>query len=280
MPNRKQTTDASAPEIGAPVRFATRDMPPLQTVQSEFARRIFDENAKTAPRFIARGKFSPDRHLQVYQNNVFASLTEALRAVYPVVQRLVGEDFFTFAAHEFIRRFPPRGGNLHDFGGEFCDFLGSFDPAVHLAYLPDTARLEWAYHQVYHAPDGTALSLESLTSISPAQYATLRFSLQPHVRFVVSDYPILKIWQVNQAGYQGDDRVDLAEGAVRVLILRRDLEINLYPLGRGEYTFLNNLHAQTTFAQACDAALAVEPDFNLTDVLQRHVRRGMIESIR
>ena len=280
MQDRKQTIETNSTGLGAPVRMPMDKPPSLQDIQLKISDGIFDRGAEAVLHYIARGKFSPGRHLQVYRNNVFTSLTEALRAVYPVVERLVGEDFFTFAAHEYIRQFPPRGGNLHEFGGEFPDFLGEFEPAAQLVYLPDTARLEWTYHEVYHALDGKALALESFVSIPPAQYATLRFSLQPHARLIVSDYPILRIWQVNQPGYQGDDRVDLAKGGVRVQILRRNLEIELYALDIGEYELLKCLQENATFAQACEAAIAVEPDFNLAGVLQRHVRRGTIENVR
>src|SRR5689334_21117181 len=63
--------------------------------------------------------------LQVYRNNVFASLTEALAAVYPVVKRLVGEPFFNQLARRFIRRHPSRSGNLHDFGAELPAFIAT-----------------------------------------------------------------------------------------------------------------------------------------------------------
>lgn len=258
---------------------ASGPAPSLRELQAAFADSVFNPDADSVLRHIAHSRFPPERHLQVYRNNVFASLTAALEAVFPVVARLVGVGFFNYAAHDFILRHPPRGGNLHDFGGEFADFLAVFEPAAHLVYLPDIARLEWAYHEVYHAADAKPLSIESLTSIPQGRYASLRFSLQPHVRFVVSDYPVLTIWQVNQPGYQGDDRVDLAQGGVRVQILRRKLEIELYALDKGEYEFLGCLQANAPFAQACEAAIAVDPDFDLTGVLQRHVRRGTFKDV-
>ena len=48
----------------------------------------------TAPR--------PVRRFQVYRNNVFASLIEVVRARFPVVERLVGEEFFRAMARVFV----------------------------------------------------------------------------------------------------------------------------------------------------------------------------------
>ena len=263
-----------------PNAVALNTAPSLHEIQAAFADGVFDRRVETPLSSVVHGKFSPARHFQVYQNNVFMSLADALRAVYPVVERLVGEEFFAFVARKFIRAFPPRGGNLHDFGDEFPGFLETIESAAQLAYLPDTARLEWAYHEAYHAAEGATFLPESLGALAPNRYETLRFTLQPHARLIASKYPVLRIWQVNQPGFDGDPSVDLTDGAAHVLILRHSREIELYALSKGEYVFLEHLAAQETFAQACEAALAAEAEFDLTEVLQRHVRRGTIENVR
>ncbi len=66
----------------------------------------------------------------IYKNNVYAHLIEALEASFPVVKRLVGDDFFRFAARSYIPRHPSRSGALLDFGGSFVEFLESFEPAA------------------------------------------------------------------------------------------------------------------------------------------------------
>ena len=250
--------------------------PSLRELQTAFADSVFNQDSDSVLHHVARGRFPRKRHLQVYRNNVFASLTAALEAVFPVVARLVGEGFFNYAAHDFIRRHPPRGGNLHDFGVEFPDFLGGFEPAAQLVYLPDTARLEWACHEVYHEAADTPPPRERLTDVPSEEYPALRFSLQRGLRLIASDYPILKIWEINQPDHAGDDRVDLADGAARILVSRHELQIELLTLSAGEYALLAAFQAGSTFADACEGALAAEPDFDLTGTLQRHVRRGTL----
>ena len=44
--------------------------------------------------------------LQIYRNNVFESLAQALAAVYPVVAQLVGETYFRHVARRFISDHP------------------------------------------------------------------------------------------------------------------------------------------------------------------------------
>ena len=102
-------------------------MPSLPELQRAFAAGVFAEDVAVT-RHILDGRFPAARHLQVYRNNVFESLVGALKAVYPVVERLVGTGFFAYAADGYIRRHPPVSGNLHDFGDSFAGFLAGFEP--------------------------------------------------------------------------------------------------------------------------------------------------------
>ena len=70
----------------------------LQTLQREFVRSLFEEGG-CPPGFI-RGDNPVDR-LRVYRNNAFNNYRDALADVYPAIVKLVGEDFFGFAARRF-----------------------------------------------------------------------------------------------------------------------------------------------------------------------------------
>ena len=195
-------------------------MPSLPELQRAFADGVLADDAAIVQHLRA-GRFPAERHLQVYRNNVFESLTGAFKAVYPAVERLVGTGFFAYAVDGYIRRHPPASGNLHDFGEDFAGFLAGFEPARALAYLPDVARLEWAWHRAFHAADGGPLALAALAAVAPEHYGELRFRLHPSAQLLASDYPILRIWQVNQPDHAGDATVDLAEGGGRLLGVRR-----------------------------------------------------------
>ena len=80
------------------------------------------------------------RRFDVYRNNVVHSLSEALGVAYPVIQKLVGEEFFKAMANVFVRQFPPSSPMMFQFAPEFPIFLESFPPVAHLPYLPDVAR--------------------------------------------------------------------------------------------------------------------------------------------
>jgi hypothetical protein len=249
-------------------------MPALHELQDGFAAAIFDKGENAFACHV-RGRFSGDRLLQIYRNNSFASLTAALEAVYPVVTRLVGEGFFRYTSNEYIHAHPSRSGNLHDFGAHFADFLETFAPASTLPYLPDVARLEWAWHCVFHAAEHAPLTLAELAAVSPDDHARLVFALHPATRLLRSDYPLMHIWHANQPGAE-EERIDLDEGGNRVLVFRRGLDIEFKLLGEGEFHLLSAFAKGQRFGDACAAALGADPGTELAAVLQQHVALGTL----
>jgi len=250
-------------------------LPALPDLQRAFADAVYTGSDAVA-QHVRDGRFPAARLLQVYRNNVFESLTGALKAVFPVVERLVGAGFFAYAADGYIRAHPPTSGNLHDFGQHFADYLAEFTPAQGLPYLPDVARLEWAWHRAFHAADVPPLSLERLAAVAPASYPALRFVLHPSVQLLASAYPLLHIWQVNQPDYAGDRSVDLAEGGVRLRVARPGLDVEIESLNPGDDALLRAFAAGRDFDAASRAALAAQPEYDLSTALRAHVARGVI----
>jgi hypothetical protein len=98
----------------------------------------------------------------------------------------------------------------------------------------------------------------------------------PSAYLLASDFPIVRIFEINQESYGGDASVDLAEGGVRVLVIRRGLTVYVEPLAAGEAALLAALAGQQPLGAAVQAALAAQPDFDLTDKLVEHLRRGTL----
>ncbi|MGH8594811.1 MAG: DNA-binding domain-containing protein, partial [Gammaproteobacteria bacterium] len=211
------------------------------------------------------------RRLGIYRNNIVNSFAEALRACYPIVDRLVGDRFFNHTARAYLRAYPSRSGDLREYGSAFDQFLEGFAPAKALAYLPDVARLEWARQLVYHAAEAEPIDLTTLEAIAPEQLTDLRFKLTPAAQLLASPYPLLRIWEVNQADFEGEKRINLAIGGVRLLILRRGLSIEMQALGSGEYVLLCELAGGKTLGEAYEQAAEQESEFDLAEALKRHV---------
>jgi hypothetical protein len=143
-------------------------------------------------------------------------LIEGLRDAYPVVCRIVGDEFFRAMAGVFARTHPPRSPVMLEYGGGFAEFIATYPPASGLPYLPDVARLERAWVESYHAPDA-----QPLASLPSADGVKAR--LHPAARLVRSPFPILAIWQANQ--HDDPLPLELSPNGDNVLVTRPAAEV-------------------------------------------------------
>jgi len=254
----------------------------LRELQTDLMESLFGRS-EDALRHIEGGRLAPQQRLSIYRHNLFDSLGAALAAVYPTVAQLVGEDFFRFAAHAYIRAHPSRSGNLHDFGAQLPAFLAQFEPARGLVYLADSARLDWAWHQVFHttalpAADAAGV-LGRIAALPDDLRLCLRLGWQPAALLLASPYPVLRIWQANQPGAE-DQEVDLDVGGDCVLVAARRGEVVLERLGPAEHALLQALAGSAWLGDAVAAALALEAGFDVAGAIAHHLTAGTLVSLR
>lgn len=256
----------------------------LRDIQQSFARGVFGADPEIAALLLgARGQ-SGAAGLAIYRNNVLANYRKALRETYPVILQLIGADCFDQAADAYARATPSLSGDLYDFGERFGDFLARYPPTRDLAYLPDVARLEWVIEASGRAqqaaPRDLAQNLARLATTPPQRFADLSFALAPSARLFATPYPVLRIWQVNQPGHDGDQTVNLASGGATLLIIRRGLSVEIEPLTSAEFSLLSAFSAGLTLGAALECALALDAAFDLNAFLQRHMPSGTFSDFR
>lgn len=226
-----------------------REGPALEARQAEFARALLDPG-----RPVPAGVVGPDgrpgpKRFAVYRNNVIAGLVEALKAAYPVVLRLVGDEFFAAMARVHVVREPPASPIMLDYGAGFADFIDTFSPAALLPYLGDVARLERAWVEAYHAAEAEPIDPVALAGIAPDRLPDLRFRLHPSLRLARSSFPIVTIWRMNLEGGVPAP-VDLDGGGEDALVLRPQAEVEVRVLPAGTAPFLQALSGGASILRA------------------------------
>jgi hypothetical protein len=216
-------------------------MPPLRDIQEAFHASIFQNDTRLNNQITERNGLSGGTRLNIYRSSVLGIQTDALAAVYPVIQRLVGEPFFRTIGRDYLRKHPSPSGDLHQLGAQMSGFLAMLTAVSELPYLADVARLEWAWHRVFHAANDTDLDLQALANIPAEEQAGINFSLRNGAHLLESDYPVHRIWEVNQKEYTDDETIDLAEGGVHLLIWRNGFELRIDPLEKAESHFLHGI---------------------------------------
>lgn len=220
---------------------------------------------------------APAEQLTVYRGSIRSSVTAALSDVYPVCRRLVGERFFGAAAAAFIMRERSRSPDLNEYGGAFADFLSTFAPAATLSYLPDVARLEWAWHRAFYMPDSEAMAVDDLArALAVGDPDRVVFHLQKNASLVESPYPVQLIWQANQPGRDGEDVVDLSKGGASLLVWRRGPNRLMEPLEPCERCLVRALAEGLALGDVCLRLASEHPAVDLGGLLAAALGRGWL----
>ena len=247
----------------------------LSVVQKNFYNALLHVSPSMETRIVP-GNLTAQRRVEIYRHNVLSNLRGAMQAVYPVILRLVGEAFFNEASDQYARAHPSPSGDLNRFGAQFAAFIAAYPYARDLPYLPDVARLEWAWHESFHATDAVPFEMSRLSAVRPDAYGALRFRLAAAVRLLRPTYPALRIWEVNQEEYAGDMRVDLDSGSPPLLVAREEYAPGFASITPGEYVFLDGLDHGMTLGAISECADFPEEDDFMTSTLQKFVLGGVI----
>lgn len=251
----------------------------LRDLQTQFETDLFNGDAAKCAYILKEGISAKER-IAIYRNNVFSNYRKTLSTVYPVVERLVGEQFFRQTADAYIHAYPSLSGDLNEYGANFAQFLATYTPALTLPYLPDVAKLEWLIELVFHDANCNANVLEKLANVPEEQYGELVFLINPACQLFKSNYPVATIWQVNQPSSQADDTVDLQSGGCALLVYRKDFAICIKPLTKAEYAMLQALAAGNDMNASFCKAIEVQSDLDLGSFLQKMIQERILVDVR
>lgn len=215
------------------------------------------------------------RRFRVYRNNVHGALIGALADAYPVVQRLVGENFFAAMAREFILAEPERVPSLALYGAGFADFIAGFAPAAAVAYLADVARLERARLESLHAADAAPLDAASLPA-DGSRLAGARFGSHPALRLVASAHPVVAIWRANQTDAAA---ANIAAHRECALVTRPGYEVRTELLDEPAGVFARALMRGARVQTAFERASALSSEFDVGAAFAKLLEAGAFTNV-
>jgi hypothetical protein len=147
---------------------------PLALLQRQVMHALRATDAPPAD-WIAGDDAQATRRLHIYRHAYRARLAQVLADNFPMLARLVGDEWWRRLAGAYLDAHPAHRYSIRWFGEHLPEWLETaalFDCGPALA---DLARLEWALGLVFDAHDDTPLSSEALARMPPAQWPDVRF---------------------------------------------------------------------------------------------------------
>ncbi len=253
--------------------------------ESEASQRVYGGLSRAILALVPVGPLAPvtgseaqiAAGLAVYRNNVRAAYLRVLADAFPVVQRLVGEEFFRYLAHEYFHAQPPRSPIVARYGDALPDFLGRFEPVAHLPYLADVARLEIAWLGAYHAAEDQSLSGEKIFAALGENQDCARFAVHPSMRLISSSFPVHTIWLHNR----NEDPAPLRLGVAgeRVLLIRPARKVEASAISHGLHAALQAISDGAHLGEAMDRVLESEPNADLSDIISGIATSGAVTAV-
>ncbi|MFN3745954.1 MAG: DUF2063 domain-containing protein [Hyphomicrobiaceae bacterium] len=250
----------------------------LAGVQQRFAEALMRPQAPVPTDIAGTSNAQLNKRFAVYRNNVHASLAAAISARFPVIERLVGAEFFRAMALVFIERHPPTSPVLAEYGATFAAFLERFEPGQEFPYLADIARLEWARTVAYHAADAEPIAVTALAAVPADALGHARLTLHPAAALIASPYPIVSIWRTNT--HDDDVRhIGPEHWGEVALVTRPQLDVLVTELPPASAAFVEALIGGGTLGEATHAATAASDAFDLPVALAAIFSSGAIIGI-
>jgi len=249
----------------------------LEPFEVSFAAALLDAEHPIPRGITAHNAAIPVRRFAVHRNNMVAGLVKALKSRFPVVEKIVGKEFFAAMARVFVAERPPRSPVLASYGDEFATFIAAFEPARELAYLADVARLEAARTRAYHAADATPVDAGRFAALDAHAVGGIRIEMHPSAQIIRSRYPLATIWAMNSGerelvpieNWRGED----------ALVVRPYLDVEVRTLPPGGAAFLLALAGGRPLDEAAEAAVANDSTFDLVGNLAGLVGSGFVRDI-
>jgi hypothetical protein len=255
-------------------------MSDVAKAQRSFADALVVPRASDARLDLLAGADALTRsRFRLYRGNLQANAAKALGNAYPVVAKLVGEQFFAGLALEYQLATPSTSGDLNEYGEGLATFLDNFAPAADLPYLGDVARLEWAVHCAHYAADAAPLDLARLASLPSERWGALRFALHAACAVLKSRWPVATIWAVHQPDHDGELDVDI-DRAEYALVSRPKWRARADAIDAGAHAFLAGCAEGHDLSTCVASALALDPAFALQAPLARWISDSVIVDFR
>jgi hypothetical protein len=211
------------------------------------------------------GQTSPHVRFPIYRNNVSQALVGALRVRFPIVEQLVGPEFFSAMASTYAAECKPLSAVLIHYGASFADFIAAFAPASSLTYLAEVAHFENAWWHAYHAGEASPLEMSALTELAPEDWSNLKFEFHPTVKLFHCTQGAASIWRWHQTANNQEKL--LVETEEFALLSRPHAEVEVRLIAADGFTFLSHLKSAKSLEAALGETKKNYPEFDLQSIL-------------
>lgn len=161
----------------------------------------------------ARGMTREGR-LEVYRDQFWQRHVPSLAEDFPTLRGVMGDDAFDNLLRRYLLACPPRDWNLQRLGAGVPAFVATHAASRDDGLAHDAALLDWAFMEVFDAPDAPPLDLRAVASAPPDAWPLARIAFLPALRHVATAHAVATLRQAVTSGEPWQRPVAAASRAV------------------------------------------------------------------
>lgn len=153
-----------------------------------------------------RGMTPADR-LEVYREQFWIRHLKSVADDFPTLTwALGGAEAFEALAREYLLARPPSTWDLQRLGARMPAFVQEHATRGRDALACDAARLDWAFMEVFDAPDAPPFDPRVLAATPEDAWPAARVHMHPATRAIAMGFPLLEVRDALKAGSPGGER--------------------------------------------------------------------------
>jgi hypothetical protein len=226
---------------------------------------------------VATPRVSVERRLAIYADAYRARLAEALDNNFPVLGKLLGDAQSAELARRYVQAHPSANFSIRSYGDRLAAFLATTSPYREQLLLSELAQWEWCMTLAFDAADAAPLRASSLQTLTPEQWADLRFTVHPSAQR-------LSLWTNAPATWRALNRDEpppaAVEGELQAwLIWRRGLDTFYRSIEALEAEALMGLQRGESFARLCERLSRALGEEGAAEQAARFLRRWVDDEL-
>ena len=165
----------------------------------------------------------------------------------------------------------------------FSDFISGSEIALHYAYIPDCAKLDWYIHKALQGKDQT-LEQTSLQVLGDTEPENIVIKFNPNVRFIKTKFPISDIFHAHHHRDLSQRTIAMEQAKIAlstineehvVMVYRPEYQPEVITLTQSEAEFMLCLNTGKSLSESLDA-VNHHSDFSFEKWLVNAITQNLI----
>jgi hypothetical protein len=232
----------------------------LRKLQLELQNHVLHGDSDVIGQVAADSDAIAGVRLAIYTNAYRLRLLEALKANYPALHTLAGDEMFDRIGRAYIDAHPSAHYSIRYFGLHLSEFLEHRPISRYLPALTEMARLEWSLSLAFDSADSPTINESAISKLSADAWPGMRLRFHDSLRLQEFSWNVPETWRAidQRQAPQAPCRYPQPRSW---LVWRHELQNYFRPLDAAEACAMTSLLSGDNFGTAC-AALCdhLDPD--------------------